>query len=151
MSETIKIFGTDYLVVKALKDGWVVAQHPNGLALMKRFDDEHGFMGSLAHCCDEIPEPIRNAATEVLLEQHHALLRFAGAILARHRGDDPHDIGDVDGGTIQELAVKHGLFESRRVAAPCGDCCVCAEVGDFPRDCYFHSTLGEQAVGLVRR
>lgn len=150
MSETIKIFGTDYPVVKKLTGGWVVAQHPNGLALMKRFagDDDHCFMGSLLRADLPIPEDVRQAALACVLEQHHRLLRFAGEILARHRGDDPHDIGDVDGGTIQEMAVKHGLLEARRVTAPCGDCCVCAEEGDFPRECYFYSTLGEQALAV---
>lgn len=75
-----------------------------------------------------------------------SLLAFSGEILRRHRGDDPHDIGDVDGGTIQDAAVKFGLLESREVKEPCGVSCVCAEVGEFPRRCYFYSPLARKCM-----
>jgi hypothetical protein len=34
----------------------------------------------------------------------------------------------LDGGDIQELATKHGLFVEERRSEPCGDGCMCAEV-----------------------
>lgn len=87
-------------------------------------------------------------AAEYALQQAElvSLLAFAGEILRRHRGDDPHDIGDVGGGAIQDAAVKFGLLESRTVTEACGAVCVCAEVGDFPRECYFYSPLANRAV-----
>ena len=44
--------------------------------------------------------------------------------------------GDADGATIQELAEKHGLLKETEVAESCGENCVCAEVSDFPLNCY---------------
>lgn len=44
--------------------------------------------------------------------------------------------GDLDGGTRQDLAVKHGLLRPVEVAQACGEHCVCAEYGDFPMECY---------------
>jgi hypothetical protein len=45
---------------------------------------------------------------------------------------------DVDGGDIQEWALDTGCLVSKIVHAPCSeDNCVCAEVSDFPTECYF--------------
>jgi hypothetical protein len=49
---------------------------------------------------------------------------------------DEEWIGDVDGGTLQNAAVKHGLLAEHEVAEPCGDGCNCASYGDFPQTCY---------------
>lgn len=35
--------------------------------------------------------------------------------------------GDVDGGYLQELAIRHGLLTPTRVNEPCGEGCRCAE------------------------
>ena len=39
-------------------------------------------------------------------------------------------MGDVDGGELQDLAIKHGLLKRQEPAptAPCGEHCGCAEV-----------------------
>ena len=42
----------------------------------------------------------------------------------------------IDGGDIQELLVKHGCIEMVTVDAPCSEVCLCAEVSDFPTQCY---------------
>jgi hypothetical protein len=42
----------------------------------------------------------------------------------------------IDGGTLQNAAVKHGLLAEHEVAEPCGDGCNCASYGDFPQTCY---------------
>ena len=45
--------------------------------------------------------------------------------------------GFIDGGDIQELLVKHGFIELVTIDAPCGEACICAEVGsEFPTKCY---------------
>lgn len=36
-------------------------------------------------------------------------------------------IGDLDGGTLQDLAVKHGLLKPEIRYTPCGEGCTCAE------------------------
>lgn len=48
------------------------------------------------------------------------------------------DGGDMDGPSIQEIAVQHGLLEPVEVAEPCGEGCNCS-VGDFPQTCFRHT------------
>lgn len=83
------------------------------------------------------------SAAQAEIEKLKPVLKFAGAILIAHRGDGPGEIGDVDGGTLQDLCIEHGLIEPRRVTEMCCDSCTC---GPFPAHCYFESTLG----GLAR-
>lgn len=35
--------------------------------------------------------------------------------------------GDVDGGHLEELAVKHGLLEETQQTHPCGESCFCRD------------------------
>lgn len=35
--------------------------------------------------------------------------------------------GDVDGGELQAIAVRHGLLTPTTLYAPCGDSCLCAD------------------------
>lgn len=44
--------------------------------------------------------------------------------------------GDVDGGELQDAAVKYGLLAPHEVNDRCGEGCRCADVGDFPLICY---------------
>lgn len=46
--------------------------------------------------------------------------------------------GDMDGASIQEAAVKHGLLEPVEVHEPCNEACSCI-VGDKPHVCYRQS------------
>lgn len=57
---------------------------------------------------------------------------FARAIL-----DGWPEVPQWDGCDLQDIAVKFGLLEARRVTEPCGENCQCAEWDDFPMDCYF--------------
>ena len=43
----------------------------------------------------------------------------------------------MDGGTLQDLAVKAGALEERTVNEPCCERCTCAGMADFPTTCYF--------------
>lgn len=63
------------------------------------------------------------------------LAAFGLACLDEHRQDSL--CGDLDGGWLQEQAIKAGVIEARNVTSPCCDRCVCAEVSDFPLTCYF--------------
>lgn len=55
---------------------------------------------------------------------------FAARVLHAHRGDAPRDVGDIDGGTLQDFAVAAELVEwFARPANGCGPDCYC-EVGD---------------------
>lgn len=39
-------------------------------------------------------------------------------------------MGDLDGGTLQDAAVKHGLLKPETRHEPCGEGCSCAEYAD---------------------
>lgn len=43
---------------------------------------------------------------------------------------------DIDGGTLQDIAEKHGVLLPHAVTESCGDHCACAEYADFPTTCY---------------
>lgn len=49
--------------------------------------------------------------------------------------------GGLDGGDIQDLAVKHGLLAPVTVTEPCGENCCCAEYADFPQQCFRRTAL----------
>lgn len=43
----------------------------------------------------------------------------------------------IDGGDIQELLIKNGCIELKTINEPCGEECLCSEVGcTFPTLCY---------------
>lgn len=45
--------------------------------------------------------------------------------------------GDWDGGTVQDVAEKHGVLIRTTVTERCDpEHCVCAEYGDFPLECF---------------
>jgi hypothetical protein len=43
---------------------------------------------------------------------------------------------DLEGGTRQDLAVKHGVLIGHDVTEPCGEMCECADAGEWPLTCY---------------
>lgn len=53
---------------------------------------------------------------------------------------------DVDGGFVQDMAAKFGLLVEREVTESCGENCACAEVGDFPQNCFFNSAGVDAAI-----
>lgn len=94
--------------------------------------------------CDQCPLPLigtRRAAArretnlqrevDRLGEERDALRAFAADVM-----EDAWPIGDVDGGALQEYAIKHGLLAETRMAEPCGEGCSCASNGnEFPLQC----------------
>jgi hypothetical protein len=85
--------------------------------------------------------PQEQTEREALLK----LARFGAAMLRAHRGISPGEIGDIDGLTAQDEAVKCGVLEAITVTAPCGPSCEC--VGLFPVECHFVP----DAIGRLRR
>ena len=67
-----------------------------------------------------------------------ALRAFANDVI----GDEP---GDVDGGTLQDLAEKHGLLKRVEMKGPCREeGCACAgmlDAEDWPSVCYRRTSL----------
>lgn len=59
------------------------------------------------------------------------LERYGLAVLDAHR----QDIGDLDGGYLQDEAERCGLLYYVEVAEPCGDDCRCVSYDDFPQQC----------------
>jgi len=43
---------------------------------------------------------------------------------------------ELDGGEIQEFAVKHGIIEKYYAKEPCCEDCTCKEFGSLPCECY---------------
>lgn len=59
-------------------------------------------------------------------------LRFADDVIS-----NAFDGGDLDGGTVQEMAEACGLITPRTMTEPCGPVCNCMEAGaEFPTTCY---------------
>ena len=67
-------------------------------------------------------------------EAHDKLARFGAAVLKACRIPE---IGDLDGGDLQDMALKAGVLETRTVTEPCGEGCTCADYDGFPLDCHF--------------
>jgi len=60
-----------------------------------------------------------------------ALVQFAEWVIEQSR----EDLGDVDGGSIQDKLLELGIFKKVTVTEPCGENCRCAEYDDFPQEC----------------
>lgn len=74
------------------------------------------------------------------------LAAFGSAVLDAHRNPDP---ADVDGFTLEDLALKAGVLEPRQITEPCGDSCACADVGQIPGECFFVSDPAQLARELL--
>lgn len=107
--------------------------------------------------CETLDEHAKRLETELVAEMNRfqdtadqlirtsnerdALRAFAQDILRESRTSlGP---GDIGGDFIQESAFKHGLLEKRTVTEPCCDNCPCADVGNFPTQCYFETAIVE--------
>ena len=68
---------------------------------------------------------VSRAADEIerLTRERDALRAFAQDVM-----DDWPDGGDIDGGTLQDFALKNGLLRAKdpQPTEPCGDECLCA-------------------------
>jgi hypothetical protein len=64
------------------------------------------------------------------------LRAFAQAIL-----DGWPEVPQWDGFDLQDLAVKHGLLEATTVTEFCGEGCQCAEIDEFPMECFRFTAL----------
>lgn len=66
-----------------------------------------------------------------------ALRRFVQAAM------EPWPMGDLDGGTLQDIAVKHGLLQPVVMKGPCSEECACTEyitADEWPSECYRRTT-----------
>ncbi len=75
--------------------------------------DTHGPGNHTAWGC---PECVRELREEV-----RKLRAFAQGVM------EAWPLGDVDGGTLQDLAFQHGLIVPEKRFEPCGEACTCAE------------------------
>lgn len=82
------------------------------------------------------------------MSDREQLLRFAGRALSEARVGQ---IGDWDGGDLEETALACGLLAAHEVTEPCDpEACRCAEYG-LPTTCYRLTELGHEAVRAVSR
>lgn len=62
--------------------------------------------------------------------------------------NESRDCLDLNGGDLQEAAVRCGVLIEHEVYESCGEGCVCDEVGDWPLYCYrLHPSLAEPPAG----
>lgn len=76
-----------------------------------------------------------------------AAQRFAGLVLKNHRNDGYP--GDMDGGTLQHLALECGLIEWFSAPEPCGEHCSCSESalpGEWPLNCLHSTAAGKSCI-----
>ena len=59
------------------------------------------------------------------------LIAFARWAIEEHRSE----LGDLDGGSIQDKLEDLGLLQRVKVTEPCGEYCTCEEYGPFPAEC----------------
>ena len=83
----------------------------------------------------------REAEFAAMAERLRQLEAFTAAIM-----EDWHE-GDLDGGSRQDIAVKHGVLLETVVTEPCGENCNCADYDDFPQSCYRLTKAMRQEVG----
>jgi len=63
------------------------------------------------------------------------LLNFCNEII------DHGFVGDIDGGSIQDIAERHGLLRKETMTERCSEVCSCADSSDFPTTCYRKTAL----------
>jgi hypothetical protein len=77
----------------------------------------------------------RNAAIAEIATERDQLGKLA--IFGRMVLEESRDsLGDLDGGWLQDTAVKCGLLKRVEATESCGDSCRCVEFDDFPTNCY---------------
>lgn len=102
-----------------------------------------GWAGNLPH---EAALSLFNQLAKALgIPYSDGAAKFAGRVLHAHRGDLPGEVGDVDGGDLQDYALDAELIESFEVSSGCGDHCECV-AGDR---CYRLSDVGLALVRLA--
>lgn len=88
-------------------------------------------------------------ATALGIPYSDGAAKFAGQVLRAHRGEMPGEVGDVDGGDLQDYALDAELIEAFEVTEglrdACGDHCECT-AGDR---CYRLTPVGRGLVRLI--
>lgn len=59
------------------------------------------------------------------------VVQFAADCFSEHRDE----LGDIDGGWLQDKLVECGLLHKVTATEACGECCRCADYGEFPQEC----------------
>ena len=77
------------------------------------------------HACD-----CREAEFAALKERLRQLEAFTAEIM------DEWWTGDLDGGSRQDIALKHGVLTETIATEPCGENCNCSGCDDFPQTRY---------------
>jgi hypothetical protein len=115
-----------------------VSREPNG--------NINVFVGGAYQCLshDKAEALLQQLAEALRLPYSEGIAQFAGRVLRAHRPDGlPDMVGDVDGGTLQELALECALIEPF-VCPPQGCCEACMCAADDR--CYRLSSTGRALV-----
>jgi len=60
------------------------------------------------------------------------------------------ELGDLDGGELQEMAVMAGVLAPVHATEPCAEECRCAEYDDFPQECFRYPPDVRAAIDAAR-
>ncbi|MGN6234967.1 hypothetical protein [Dyella sp.] len=118
-----------------------VSREPNG--------NINVFVGGAYQCLphEKAMVLLQQLAEALRLPFTEGIAQFAGRVLVAHRPPgQPDMVSDVDGGTLQELALECGLIEP--FVCPLNGCCeVC--VCEADDRCYRLSAVGRSVVELA--
>lgn len=81
------------------------------------------------------PPEVARDAVDALRAEVTSLRLFANEIM-----NDWWE-GDLDGGSRQDIAERHGLIAGFEVTEACGELCNCAELGEWPTQCFRRTPL----------
>lgn len=77
------------------------------------------------------------------IERLRPFARYGAKVIEAHRDE----IGDIDGGSLQEMAIECGLLHEVEVTEPCDpESCRCAEWDDFPQKCLRYTEAAKAAL-----
>lgn len=107
---------TEILTKEMIQDAMAAAEEAAEVALIGRYP----------MACRTLATTVQVLRDELALAEadRDALRAFAQAVM------ECWPVGDLDGGTLQDAAVAHGLLVPETRHEPCGEGCNCAENAD---------------------
>lgn len=83
----------------------------------------------IAHARGDVPALLVHIDTQQAqidaLTRDAALARFGASVLVEYASENER--GDLEGGWVQEAAIRHGVMDQIRRVIPCNQACACAE------------------------
>lgn len=116
----------------------IIAHIDKAIAEARQQGHIEGFHNGVKHCDEQAAIAASLTATPAAAPQGVELtpLYHAAVMLADDVINAAFEGGSLDGGEVQDQAVKYGLLTERKMDEPCSPSCLCAENSvDFPTHC----------------